>query len=393
MEPPDDGPAVAACLERGREPAPAGLSTGPDLADDTARLLATVQASRTAWLATADALSDAIYVVDRDKTLLRVNKAFADAIGESPRELVGRKCHKAIFGNDGPCTACLARDALDPANPSESVPIEVEGHLPGTILEARAIPMPAERAAMITLHDVTRRKAMARQLLESEKLASFGQLAAGMAHEINNPLASAVANIQVALESLRARARAGIVEDGVVEAIEDTRTSLERVRRIVRELGQYAERHQTTGAVPLGPLLHVNALIARDESARPDVELGLLAGELPTVHADPEKLAIALRSILRNAVEASPRRGRVEIAVSSIESMARIVITDDGPGVPEEHRSRIFDPFFTTKRPGPHVGLGLSLAYSLVRGMGGDIDLRNVAGHGCSFVVSVPLAA
>jgi len=251
------------------------------------------------------------------------------------------------------------------------------------------------------------------QLVRSEKLASIGQLVAGVAHELNNPI-NAVSNCIDPLElSLRklvskgeitasdAGSAAGVFEQGEEDVVEDVqgmlrviRSGTGRIQRIVSALSSYA-RTDGEGAVRVD----VNAVV--DETleiaghllAEVDVQRDL--AELGPVTGDPGQLGQVFMNLVANAAQAVAGRPDAQIRVETRQEgdRALVRVSDNGPGVPAPLRARIFDPFFTTKEVGEGTGLGLPISYEIVVSHGGSLELLADAAPGATFVVSLPLAS
>jgi len=241
-----------------------------------------------------------------------------------------------------------------------------------------------------------------RQLLQSEKLASLGQLVAGVAHEINNPVSFIVGNLDPLREKLVALNTAA-ARHGDVELLRLVR----RVAAMVETIGRGAER--TAGIVQdLRTFSRVGdaAFVPCDLHESLEVSLRLLKpkwdqriaierayGDLPEMPAMAGQINQVFMNLLANAMDAIGQRGTVRITTAREGEMARIDVTDDGVGIPEEHLHRIFDPFFTTKPQGQGTGLGLSISHGIVTGHGGRIEVRSAVGKGSTFTVYLPLRA
>ena len=243
-----------------------------------------------------------------------------------------------------------------------------------------------------SLRDVLRRQRerehhVVRQLAHADQLATLGQLAAGLAHEIKNPLAG----IQGALEVLRDEASESDQAHLFAEMLEE----LKRVHGILHRLlesGRPAPLRLVR--TDLGRLLEDVADLLRPSFKRQGVELTTEVAEgLPTVEVDPSKIRQVLVNLVQNAAEAMhDRTGHVRLLASAYADASAVVLTveDDGPGIAPESLARLFEPFYTTKFTG--TGLGLAISKSLVEQHGGEIDVTSEVGRGTSFVIVLPLA-
>jgi len=252
---------------------------------------------------------------------------------------------------------------------------------------------PDGRARRLTgvLSDITEWRAMQSQLDRSERMASLGTLAAGVAHEINNPLTYVVSNLEILEQSL-ARERPELAE-----AARQAREGTERVREVVRGLRSFTRGGTTRGPVDVGAELQAAVRIARNEiQHRAALEVDI--GPMPPVDARGRELGQVFLNLLVNAGQALPddpsRRGRVRVSAGTdAEGRARIEIQDDGSGIPAEVLPRIFDPFFTTKPVGVGTGLGLAIAHNVVTAAGGTIEVESQVGMGSTFRVLLPSAS
>jgi signal transduction histidine kinase len=223
-----------------------------------------------------------------------------------------------------------------------------------------------------------------RQALEAERLRGVTEMARRVAHEIKNPLTP----LLLAARQARALAAHGRA-DAVAEALAVIEREAERLDAMAREFAQL-------GRLPEGPTSEIDLREMLEELLKtdlPDTVEGRLdaPGDLPRVRGHLAALTRAFRNLLGNAVEALGDRpdGRVEVTLRARDGAVEIVVTDNGPGIPEEQRGRIWDPDFTTKRRG--TGLGLALVRQTVEAHGGSVELRAIE-RGASFVVRLPLA-
>lgn len=251
--------------------------------------------------------------------------------------------------------------------------------------------------SLAMVRDVTERKKLESQLMVSDRMASVGTLAEGIAHEINNPLAVVIAN----LEYVGGEAASGISRDGssddIQAALADAAGAAERVRLIVRDLKIFsrAPSDESTTAVNVRTLLESSLRMGWNE-IRHRARLEVSYGTVPDVEADEARLGQVFLNLIVNAAQALPE-GRAEahrIDVSTRLEGQRVVVTvrDTGRGIATENLERIFDAFFTTKSVGAGTGLGLTICQRIVRDMDGEITVESVLGKGTTFRVFLPVA-
>ena len=263
---------------------------------------------------------------------------------------------------------------------------------------AAAAPAPGTLAVEALVRDVSERKKLDdqsrdlhHQLLQSEKLAALGQTISGVAHELNNPLATIL--------SWAERLSQREVDDRTRRGLDVILAESERAARIVRNLLTFARKRQSTRA-----MVDVNqtvretlALRAYEQRVNNISVIEAMATGLPPIFADGHQVKQVLLNLVINAEQATlGARGRGTIVVRTSHDQERqsivLEVNDDGPGVPSEAQGRIFDPFFTTKEVGKGTGLGLTVAYAIVQEHGGRIWLRSTAGEGASFFVELPVS-
>jgi len=229
------------------------------------------------------------------------------------------------------------------------------------------------------------------RLIRSERLASVGRLAAGLAHEVGNPIAALLG-----LEDLLLAGGLDAAEQQ--DFLQRMRKETERINRILRDLLQFArpgEKHEAVGAAhgDVREAVADTASLITPQKAMQGVELELGVPEgLPPVALSAEQLTQLVLNLLLNAVDALDGGGRVRVTAESSAHGVRLVVEDNGPGVALEVRDRLFEPFVTTKEVGKGTGLGLAVCRGLVEAVGGSIALDTTFSSGARFVVELPTA-
>jgi two-component system NtrC family sensor kinase len=273
------------------------------------------------------------------------------------------------------------------------------------------------------LTELNARLSMAQeQLMQSEKLASIGQLAAGVAHEINNPIGYVFSNFETlgtyigrmltmfehyqqaeasignadVLASVRAL-RATVDLDFLIEDIPvlmaESREGISRVRKIVQDLKDFsrvdANQEWQWANLHAGIDSTLN-IVSNEVKYKADVIKEY--GDIPDIECQPSHINQVIMNIVINGAHAiSGERGRITIRTGCDDTDVWIEIADTGTGIPKEIQSRIFDPFFTTKPIGSGTGLGLSLSYGIIQKHGGQIDVQSAPGSGSTFRITLPI--
>jgi signal transduction histidine kinase len=223
------------------------------------------------------------------------------------------------------------------------------------------------------------------QLIQSERMAAVGKVAARVAHEVNNPLAI----IKTAVRIIRNQSTPDSPTTGSLQMIEE---EISRIARIIQELLDFSR--PTT---PVQELVQVNAVI---QGLEPLLEQGFaekritlnisLGSELPLVLISSDQLKQVILNMARNAEDAMPHGGELVIRTAQQGRFVELSIADTGCGIPAEHLEHIFDPFFTTKQRGKGMGLGLSVSYGIVTAAGGRIEVESEVGKGSTLRVRLP---
>jgi PAS domain S-box-containing protein len=241
---------------------------------------------------------------------------------------------------------------------------------------------------LLIFDDITDRVQLEDQLQQAEKLSSIGLLAAGVAHEVNTPLAVISNYAQMLSKQLSTGdPRAALIEKIVKQTF--------RASEIISGLLNFSR----TGPAELGEV-HLNRIVRESlsllepqfRSARVTVE-PTLDDNLPPIHGDAGKLQQVLVNLFSNARDAMPHGGRLAVRTRADNSRVHVEVADTGVGIPPENLAKIYDPFFTTKTTGRGTGLGLAITYGIVQEHHGSIQVRSQPGHGTTFTLEFPVMA
>ena len=273
-------------------------------------------------------------------------------------------------------------------------------------LDWRCVPFVAKSLIYAIARDVTAAKDaeesrlnLQKRLVLADRMVSVGTLAAGVAHEINNPLSYVMANLELIVEEIRTLAggsSSGRMKDLEEMALE-AREGAERVRKIVRGLKTFSRTDDERRSVlDLTPSLELAINMAFNE-IRHRARLVKDYGATPFIEADDARIGQVFINLLVNAAQAIPEgnaeANEIRIVTSTdARGWAVVTIRDTGAGMPEDVRTRIFEPFFTTKSVGVGTGLGLSICHNIISGMGGEISVTSAVGRGTTFRVALPPA-
>ncbi|MBY0399943.1 HAMP domain-containing histidine kinase, partial [Myxococcota bacterium] len=238
------------------------------------------------------------------------------------------------------------------------------------------------------------------QLMQSEKLKSLGQLVAGVAHELNNPIGFVHANLQLLDEFVDKLVRAEAsgedtarIRDAITKLLKRSREGTERVKQIVQDLRTFSRMDQADlqSARLTDEIDRTIALM--EPRFKGAIEVVREYQPIPEIRCYPGQLNQVFLNLLMNACDALERGGRIFVRTESTQDGVRIEFEDTGPGIPESIRSRIFDPFFTTKEVGKGTGLGLSLSHGIIERHGGKLQVVTRPGRGAIFQIELPRVA
>ena len=367
------------------------------VAIENARLFGQVLRSKSEWEHTFDSISDLVAVVDLEGRVVRANRALLHRLGLPPGQVLRRACGD-VFGDEGPAWGgCPHRRALGLGG---RVSLEVEDEKLGGSYSVGVFPVrDADGKAVGTVHiarDITEQKTIQAKLFQSDKLASMGTLAAGVAHNINNVLAAIVARADLLLASAtdpEARRSAEVIQQAAMDGAETVRRMQEFAKvKPPAAVGLVDVNRAIAGALELTEARWRDEAQARGAPIL--VETTLEAAS--RIEGNAAEVREVLVNLVLNAVDAMPQGGALRIATANrpgrrAGGVVEVRVQDTGVGMSEAVRRRIFDPFFTTKGLSG-TGLGLSVSYGLVTKHRGEIAVRSRPGGGTTFLLTFPVA-
>ena len=350
-----------------------------------------VERSQKEWQVTFDSIRDMIALVDGDLRVMKANRAFSGYIGLTPQQAIGRKINEllpltdssesnSLYGEDPVTDRKVTCEVLDPRTnkvflTSSFLFTSPEGKHLGRIYIAK---------------DVTDEKEKERRFMLNERLAALGQMASGIAHEINNPLAS----IAGCSEGLLARARKGqwdlklfesylgIIQEEVFRCKNITTAMLSFVRKTTYEKKDIVLTDMIDKTIEIigfqGRLKNVD-VVRRYQ------------GTQHIIHGNEGELRQVLLAVITNALDAMDDKGTLTVETGAQDGDFDVRIADTGPGISRDIISRIYDPFFTTKSEKGGTGLGLSIARKIVMNHNGNIDVLSDPGQGTTIIITLPL--
>ena len=330
------------------------------------------------------AAPDAVLTVLQSGRIREANDAVQELVGLQPVQLVGRLLEELVLPEDRSHLADQVARVME----GEEARFEVRMWRGDTVriasLAARLLPEADPPQMLVVGRDMTADREMRARLAESERLASAGELLAGVAHEVNNPLSTISAFAQILeREELTESQR---------ESVEVIRSETVRASQVVRDLLTFARRSENeVGSICMNELVErTMRLRMHDLKSRGLVCESVLAADLPYVTADARQIQQVLLNLLTNASQAMAPSGGGSLRIETRQEGDRVLleVMDSGPGIPPETRAHIFEPFFTTKAEG--TGLGLSVSYGIIAAHGGTITIPKSGDDGTTFRIALP---
>lgn len=348
------------------------------LALENTRLVELLSIGKREWEHTVDTITQAICIVDAQGTVRRANRIFASLIRVPVTAVAGRPWLSLV----PPTWTDVVARAL--AHPSTTYELRAGDR----ILLASAIPLPEAGDTVLLFEDQTEKRRLQEQLIQSEKMSAIGQLIAGVAHDLNNPLASVVGFSDFLSEGAE-------IPPALAEPLHVIRQEAERAATIVKNLLSFARRQAEERQVQaVRPVLDSVIALLRNQLMALKVEVTLeIDDTVPDIEMNANQIKQVFVNLLNNAAQAVASTGRpgwVRVTVRRWLDGVAVDVADDGPGMPADIASRVFEPFFSTKPEGEGTGLGLSICQGIVKEHGGRITVDTAPGAGATFTVELP---
>lgn len=332
-------------------------------------------------------IGTALALIDREMRILWHNDIFEEWFGKIDTSQ-GIKCYETCRRLDSPCSECPGVKTFHSGGieQMEQVITTRTGekrffqYITGPIRDNGNVAQ-----VLIMIQDITEKKRLEAQIIHREKMAAFGLLAAGIAHEIGNPLTS--------LSSLVQYAQRKSHSEPTQEMLSVMRSQIDRIANIVREMVDFAhpptyERCPTQ----VNDVIQSAIGIAKYDPRGKEVYVkAFLDPEIPPIVLVPDQLLQVCLNIILNAFDAMGSGGELIITSKQVEKRIEISFRDNGPGMSEEIMEHVFEPFFTTKEAGKGTGLGLSVSYGIIKNFGGEILIKSRLGEGTTFTVVLPI--
>jgi PAS domain S-box-containing protein len=342
-------------------------------------------------------LRDGVALLSLDGRIRSASAGLGRLVGCEPERLRGVRAREFFTAPPTALTSPDTRELECELRPQEGrrIPVSLST---APLLDKRSDPL----GWVLVVRDLREVAGLRSRLVTSGRLAAVGELAAGIAHEINNPIAFIHANLNQlqrdwkvvgsALEGARARRESAAILSEGEELIAESLEGIDRIAAIVRDIRGFSHAGRAERSVAdLRPLVEGALRMAAPQlGSRVQVEKELSA--VPGIHCAPQEIQQVLLNLILNARQAIEAEGTIRVSVGSEGSWVVLCVEDDGCGIPEDLIDRIFDPFFTTKGVGEGTGLGLAISYEIVRRHGGEIEVESTAGRGSKFQVRLPAA-
>ncbi len=331
-----------------------------------------------------------LLLIERDLTVSWASQELTRRLG-GPQAVLGRKCHDVLWGAQDHCGDCAVNEVLRDGHPRKKIVMRPDEHGAERYYQIAATPVldgsPAPGRVLELKVDITesvlRERETRAHLARADKFASLGQLAAGVVHEVANPLAAMKTSIQVMKEQQRCAPGQEVFLDRIVREID-------RLSSFLRTFSSFARpRKPAFSDVSPGEIVEGVVQLLQKQIEKKGARIGIEPASISgRIRADSGQVQQAVLNLVLNALDAVSPGGRVRVGWAPYGLGTRICVSDDGEGIPSENLEKIFDPFFTTKPSG--TGLGLAIARQIMQEHGGSVQVESAPGSGSTFTLLFP---
>jgi|GEM_PF-5134997 len=368
-----------------------------------------------------NSLQDLVLVINPNEMVTFMNQKAVNLLGDQ----VGMSCNLVLGCGSDKCLSCPIRHERNDEHENNRLELTIKGRKYDAVFSQ--IYNDPDGLMIMIARDITSRKMVERQLLINEKMLSLGQLVAGVAHEINNPVTFIFTNLEVLEMMLNGVSEPvveleeylNLVKDGkhtdatdvrkklleldreynikanleqFPDVIGDLKEGAERVKKIVKDLKDFSHFGSVKAEkADINEIIKLTLRVANNEIKNRVEVVTELDNNLPEIMAFPQQLKQAFLNLFVNAAHAveNPDNGKLEITTKFENERVYISISDNGKGIEDKHLRRIFEPFFTTKGVGKGTGLGLAVVYGIIERHGGEIEVQSKTGKGTTFMITL----
>ena len=338
-----------------------------------------------------DNLPDSLFVIDPDYIIRAVNKTKADRVGIQPKELVGKRCYEVFYDLDKPCLECLVPETIRTRQSQRTFAHDREFEVDRNIQDVFSYPVINEEnqveLVILLEQDVTEKRELLSELNQAEKLIAAGQLAASVAHEINNPLTAILANAQMLRLDLDPK------QTELIESVQLIEMAAQRAKNVVDNLSGIVRKDEYEFLpMDINESIQTALQLVSHEFLSRNITIRFTGGEnMPELLASRDHLQGVWINLLLNAIEAiGENPGEIMIETLFNEGRFYVEFRDTGEGIKDEDLDKIFTPFFSTKKRNKGTGLGLTLVSRIIHSHAGQILVESTPGEGARFTIVLP---
>jgi len=348
-----------------------------------------------------ESMEDGVFTVDRDGRITSFNRAATQITGYMPEEVIGERC-KEIFRSLLCKTNCSLKEVLKTGRIVHNYDIKIFNKANKKVsVNVITSPLRDSRGEIIgaieVFRDITPFKELQTRLAQSEKFTLMGELAAGIAHEINNPINGVLTYIKLLLKKLSKSEVPETLTREMKRYLITMERETTRVGKLVKNLLDFSRQTEPeVKPIDMSKVLNQSLLLLQDQLRVGGIEVYKeIASPLPRVMADFGQLQQVFMNIIVNAAQAMPKGGELRIRIFKDEEWVRAELEDTGCGIPQKNIPKLFDPFFTTKCGNNKclgLGLGLSIVKRIIDAHHGLIEVKSKVGKGSTFIIKLPIA-